>query len=145
MDSKDRNVIIYNYNFKKEEKVKYLKFEELFSSDDSVSSDNSLEDKTFGDTHKNHNMLPLKKFQISVHRKDPRPIIFAEVKLNNRSTKPLQILEVPLTWTWTVAPCPRRLALQEGHGEKVWNFPLWFQPGPKNNTLWTYQNAAWQY
>ena len=78
MDSIDRSVIISNYNCKKST---YLKFEDQFSSDDSVSSDNSLEDKTFGDTHKNHNMLPWKNFQISVHRKDPRPIIFAEVKL----------------------------------------------------------------
>ena len=80
MDSKDRNVIIYNYNFKEEEKVKYLKFKELFSSDDSVSSDNSLEDKTFVDTHKNKNWCTL-----------------------------------------PTSPC----------FEKVLNFPLWFQPGPK--------------
>ena len=80
MDCKDRIVIIYNYNFKEEEKVKYLKFKELFSSDDSVSSDNSLEDKTFVDTHKNKNWCTL-----------------------------------------PTSPC----------FEKVLNFPLWFQPGPK--------------
>ena len=64
MDSIDRSVIVSNYNLKKEEKITFLKFEDPFSSDD---SDNSLEEKTFGDSHKNQNMLPLKKrFGISL-------------------------------------------------------------------------------
>ena len=43
------------------------KFEDQFSSDDSVSSDNSFEDKNFGDAHKNQNMLPLtKRFGITI-------------------------------------------------------------------------------
>ena len=50
MDNIDKSVIIYNYTCKK---VKYLKFEDQFSSDDSVSSDNRSEGKNFGDTHKN--------------------------------------------------------------------------------------------
>ena len=61
MDSIDRRVIYYNYNFKKNKKLTYAKFEDRCSSDDSVSSDNILEEKTFGNTHKNQNMLPLKK------------------------------------------------------------------------------------
>ena len=58
MDSIDKSVIISNHNYKKDEKITVFKFEDPFSSDD---SDNSLEEKTFGDSHKNQNMLPLKK------------------------------------------------------------------------------------
>ena len=58
MDNIDKSLIISNHNFKKEEKITILKFEDLFSADD---SDNNLEEKTFGDSHKNQNMLPLKK------------------------------------------------------------------------------------
>ena len=64
MDNLDKSNIISNHNCKKKKKITILKFEDPFCADD---SDNSLEEKTIDDSHKNQNMLPLKKrFGISL-------------------------------------------------------------------------------